>query len=98
MDNEGEDIFFDKDFGPQDEDDLTGSANSMYCNGEKPTGHTDPANAEWLRPSEYLDAGQEAHFVKGSASANEVKQGALGDCWFIGALSVLATRDELLRG
>jgi len=34
----------------------------------------------------------------GDASANEVKQGALGDCWFIGALSVLATRDELLRG
>ena len=36
--------------------------------------------------------------MKGDASANEVKQGALGDCWFIGALSVLATRDELLRG
>jgi len=29
-------MFFDKDFGPQGEDDLTGSAESMYCNGEKP--------------------------------------------------------------
>jgi hypothetical protein len=27
-----------------------------------------------------------------------VKQGALGDCWFIGALSVMATKDELIRG
>jgi len=27
-----------------------------------------------------------------------VKQGKIGDCWFIGALSVIATRDELLRG
>jgi len=27
-----------------------------------------------------------------------VKQGQIGDCWLIGALSVLATRDELLRG
>ena len=27
-----------------------------------------------------------------------MKQGRIGDCWFIGALSVLATRDELLRG
>ncbi len=51
-----------------------------------------------MRPSEYLDEGVKAAFVKGDASANEVKQGALGDCWFIGALSVLATRDELLRG
>ena len=51
-----------------------------------------------MRPSEYLDAGQTGHFLKGDASANEVKQGALGDCWFIGALSVLATKDELLRG
>ena len=42
--------------------------------------------------------GKEGKFLQGDASSNEVKQGALGDCWFIGALSVLATRDELLRG
>lgn len=90
--------WFDKDFGPQSADDLEGKANSMYCNGVKPQSHADPAQCEWLRPSEYLDEGVTAKFVKGDASANEVKQGALGDCWFIGALSVLATRDELLRG
>lgn len=27
-----------------------------------------------------------------------MRQGEIGDCWFIGALSVLAMRDELLRG
>jgi hypothetical protein len=31
-------------------------------------------------------------------SAADVKQGSLGDCWFIGALSVLATRDEKIMG
>jgi len=36
--------------------------------------------------------------LKGGASANDVEQGAIGDCWFIGAMSVLATRDELLVG
>lgn len=57
MEAGGEDTFFDKDFGPQSEDDLDGSAKSMYCDGVKPPGHTDPADAEWLRPCEYLDVG-----------------------------------------
>lgn len=90
--------FFDNDFGPQSVDDIRGSALSMYCQEKPPQSHPDPNNVEWLRPSEYLDEGLVGKFVKGDASANEVKQGALGDCWFIGALSVLATRDELLRG
>ena len=51
-----------------------------------------------MRPDEFLDLGQQGAFVKGDASANEVKQGMLGNCWFIGALSVLATNDSLLRG
>ena len=51
-----------------------------------------------MRPCEYLGRDVQAKFIVDDASSNEVKQGALGDCWFIGALSVLATRDELLRG
>jgi len=36
--------------------------------------------------------------VDDGAGANDVKQGSLGDCWFISALSVIVSRDELLRG
>ena len=41
---------------------------------------------------------EEPKFIDDGLAANDVKQGKLGDCWFIGALSVIATRDELLRG
>ena len=64
----------------------------------KPQSHPEPDSVAWRRPSEYLPEGTEGQFIAGDASSNEVKQGALGDCWFIGALSVLATRDELIRG
>lgn len=32
--------------------------------------------------------------MKDGAHSNDVLQGSLGDCWFIGAMSVLATKDE----
>ena len=94
----GGEQFLDVDFGPLSDDDKEGNAKSLYCNGIKPQSHPEPENIAWRRPAEYLDEGKRGVFIKGDASSNEVKQGALGDCWFIGALSVLATRDELIRG
>jgi hypothetical protein len=35
-------------------------------------------------------------FIDGSSSG-DVVQGKLGDCWFLGALSVLGTKEELLK-
>ncbi len=37
-------------------------------------------------------------FVDDGAASNDCIQGNLGDCWLISAMSVLATRDELLIG
>lgn len=62
----------------------------------------DPTDIEWKRPEEFLiyddDYKAKPAFVTNDASANEVLQGKLGDCWFISALSVLASKDELIRG
>jgi len=68
----------------------------MYFSGEGPAGCPDPEFVEWLRPEEYCNESPE--FINEGASANDVRQGAIGNCWFISALSVLATRDELVRG
>ena len=51
----------------------------------------------WLRPEE-ISLSKKPEFVDDGADTNDVIQGAIGDCWFIGALSVLATEDELIRG
>lgn len=74
---------------------------SLYYTGETPSGHVEVEEITWERPEDYLADGDEElniGFVKGDAAANEVKQGRLGDCWFISALSVIAGRDELIRG
>ena len=52
-------------------------------------------NLEWYPISKI---NPEAKFFDDGAESNDVCQGGLGDCWFISALSVLATKDYLLRG
>lgn len=70
---------------------------NRYCDGTPPKGYADPEQVVWLRPEE-ITPDKNPVFIDDGASSNDVKQGQLGDCWFIGALSVIATRDDLLRG
>jgi Calpain family cysteine protease len=102
---EGEE-FFDEDFGPkkgeeeanEDEDDNDKKDLSMYYNGSPPAnGYPKPSRIEWIKPEEICE-GEEVQFINDGASANDVKQGRIGDCWLISALSVIATRDELITG
>ena len=51
----------------------------------------------WLRLNQ-ISQKKRPEFIDCGASTNDVIQGALGDCWFIGALSVLATEDAFIRG
>jgi Ca2+-binding EF-hand superfamily protein len=90
-------LYFDRDFGSQPND--KGSCNkfSLYLNGAPQRGGTDPNLIEWYRMDE-ISRDATPVFVDDGVETNDVMQGALGDCWFISALSVLATKDHLLRG
>ena len=94
MRKKGKTLFEDPDFGPKYKGDT--AQNSIYMDGV-PKGYPDPENMVWCRPHE-ISQKKRPEFIDNGADTNDVIQGALGDCWFIGALSVLATEDKLLRG
>ena len=85
-------LFEDPDFDP----DTNGPKLLYYTGTPSASGMPLPKDVQWLRGQEWLEG--DCVFVDQDANSNDVRQGALGDCWFIGALSVLATRDELLFG
>ena len=86
----------DPDFGPQPNDNGIGSRRSIYGEfGNAQTLGINVNNVSWYGIKEIN--GDATFFYDGTES-NDVMQGALGDCWFISALSVIATKDYLLRG
>ena len=88
--------FIDPDFGPQKNDNGRGNKKSIL--GEtsitKILGK-DPNEIDWYR---IKDINENATFFYDGVESNDVIQGELGDCWFISALSLIATKDYLLRG
>lgn len=86
-------VFTDAEFGFSEENKSL-NKKSLYF-GETPKGQVSPDCIEWNRMNEISE---NPVFIDEGAMANDVMQGALGDCWLISALSIIATKDHLLRG
>ena len=88
------DKWIDPDFGEQEKNSQK-NKESLYGDGPIPAGNPRDTNIKWYPLSEISDYAQ---FFSDGVESNDVIQGCLGDCWFISALSVIATKDYLLRG
>ena len=75
----------------------------MHCGGVFPISVQAALPAKWVRPSEVKDdvsvvygSGAPWVLIRGSVCGDDVRQGAVGNCWFVGALSILAHQRPLL--
>ena len=87
-------IWDDPDFGPQTSDP---HGFSSICFENPFLGAPNQDDVFWSRLEEICKGSQPDFLVQG-AQSNDVCQGAIGDCWMIGAMSVLATDDRYIRG
>ena len=77
----------------------------QFCRGTFPLGLIDSRPVEWLRPVNIRDdvtaqygSGAPWKLVRDSVRPDDVRQGAIGNCWFVGALAILARQKPMLIG
>jgi len=88
-------FFADATFGPSREDPYGESAVFF---SDKPSSHRSEAHeVVWLRPHQ-ICTDKPPRFFDGKSSSSDVVQGALGDCWFVSAMSVIAAKEKYLVG
>lgn len=78
-------LFLDPTFPP--------NSSSLYKDPASQRGNT--MVRRWRRPLEFCPG--DPYLFKDGVSAGDVMQGKLGDCWFLGALAIVASRDHLFQ-
>ena len=86
--------WIDKDLVPK-KNNPNKNIDSLYGDYPVPIGSPRDTNVECYPLTEISDCAQ---FFSDGIESNDIIQGCLGNYWFISALSVLATKDYLLRG
>jgi hypothetical protein len=52
---------------------------------------------QWKRPEEFVVGGKKPELYVSSVDPDDIKQGQVGDCWFLSAVSVLCKKPEVAQ-
>eukprot|EP00607_Mallomonas_marina_P005329 CAMPEP_0182437996 /NCGR_PEP_ID=MMETSP1167-20130531/85437_1 /TAXON_ID=2988 /ORGANISM="Mallomonas Sp, Strain CCMP3275" /LENGTH=588 /DNA_ID=CAMNT_0024631137 /DNA_START=55 /DNA_END=1821 /DNA_ORIENTATION=- len=88
-------LFIDPEFPPINLDYPPKISSSLFKNEKGETVQDNSLRVQWRRPKEYLTG--EIHIFEGVIEPSDIKQGALGDCWFLCALAALAEFPALVK-
>ena len=86
----------DPDFGPQKKDGGKGHRRSIL--GERGSEEKLGFKLDYIEWYRINEINENPTFFYDGVESNDVMQGKLNNCWFISALSIIATKDFLLRG
>ena len=95
MKSKSQQFFLDPTFGPSKSDPF--AADSLYFKDTDPRRKEESKDVVWLRPHQ-ISKSKKPRFFDSKVLSSDVQQGSLGDCWFISAMSVIATKENYLRG
>eukprot|EP00466_Bigelowiella_natans_P020046 jgi/Bigna1/129142/aug1.8_g3850 len=83
----------DPEFGPKREQ----GKSALYINTNKPR-HKNWSKYKWVSISELLKKqGKTPHLFEDDIEPSDIRQGALGDCWFLSAIAVLSQHRKRLE-
>ncbi|PVD31487.1 hypothetical protein C0Q70_06899 [Pomacea canaliculata] len=72
--------------------DFTPGYSALFCTA----GHSD-GGIMWLRPQELLEEGQIPELMVDGVTRDDIKQGILGDCWFLSSCAAVSQNEACMR-
>ncbi|KAK2186212.1 hypothetical protein NP493_210g00025 [Ridgeia piscesae] len=59
--------------------------------------HSDTTYIKWARPKDLVPPGKEPHLLVDGLSRDDIKQGILGDCWFLSSCAAVSQHECFMR-
>ncbi|XP_021342177.1 calpain-A-like [Mizuhopecten yessoensis] len=78
--------------------------NELFCDEAFPADHNalfysdrSESNILWKRPKDLVEEWQKPFLVQDGVTRDDIKQGILGDCWFLSACAAVSQRENFMK-